>query len=49
MFIYSTENVNYVQRKAAFAFNLVVETLSNDALYPGLVGDKLKFYSYDAY
>lgn len=49
LFIYSTENVNYVQRKAAFQFNLLIETLSNEELYPGLVGNKLRFYSYDAY
>ena len=46
MFVYSTENVNYVQRKAAFQFNLLIETLQN---YPGIVGEKLTFYSYDAY
>lgn len=49
VFIYSTENVNYVQRKQCFQFNLVIETLSNEAIYGDMVGDKLKFYSYDAY
>lgn len=38
-----------MQRKAAFQYNLLVETLSNEALYPGLVGEQLAFYSYDAY
>jgi len=49
MFIYSTENVNYVQRKACFQFNLVIEQLSNEAMYGDMVGRLLKFYSYDAY
>lgn len=47
LFIYSTENANYVQRKAAFQFNLVVEALSNEAWK--IVGDRMNFYSYDAY
>ena len=45
MFIYSSENVNYLQRKVSYQFNLVAETLSKDPK----VGDKVKFYSYDAY
>lgn len=45
MFIYSTENVNYVQRKAAHQFNMVAEMLSKDSSLSG----KIKFYSYDAY
>ena len=49
LFIYSTENVNYIQRKAAFQFNIVVETLSNEALYGPIIGSKINFYSYDAY
>lgn len=49
LFVYSTENVNYVQRKACHQFNLVVETLSNEVLYGDMVGHKLKFYSLDAY
>ena len=49
LFVYSTENVNYVQRKACHQFNLVVETLSNEVLYGDLVGHKLKLYSLDAY
>ena len=49
VFFYSTENVNYVQRKAANQFNLVIETLSSEALYGDMVGHKLKFYSYDVY
>ena len=45
MFIYSTENVNYVQRKAAHQFNMVAEMLSKDSSLSG----KIRFYSYDAY
>ena len=47
--LYSTEVVNYVQRKVAFNYNLVIETLSNEALYGDMVGSKLKFYAYNAY
>ena len=49
VFFYSTENVNYLQRKAAHQFNLVIETLSSEVLYGDMVGHKLNFYSYDAY
>ena len=49
VFFYSTENVNYAQRKACFQFNLVVEQLSNEAIYGDMVGRLVKFYSYDAY
>lgn len=45
LFIYSSENTNYIQRKVCYQFNLVAETLSKDPK----VGDKVKFYSYDAY
>ena len=45
VFLYSTENVNYIQRKAAYQFNLAAETILNT----DKVGDKIKFYSYDAY
>ena len=45
VFVYSTENVNYVQRKAAHQFNLVAETISKDVS----IAHKIKFYSYDAY
>jgi len=47
--VYSTENVNYAQRKACFQYNLVIETLSNEAKFGDMVGQKLKFYAYDAY
>ena len=43
VFLYTTENVNYAQRKIAFQANLVAETLQNHEN----VGDKVKFYSYD--
>mmetsp|Transcript_25747 Transcript_25747/g.34408 ORF Transcript_25747/g.34408 Transcript_25747/m.34408 type:complete len:106 (-) Transcript_25747:326-643(-) len=49
VFVYSSENVNYVQRKACFQYSLVVDTLSNEAQYGDMVGRLLKFYSYDAY
>ena len=43
MFFYTTENVNYAQRKISFQANLVAETLQNH----DKVGEKVKFYSYD--
>ena len=36
---YSTENVNYVQRKACFQYNLVIETLSDSGKYGSMVPD----------
>ena len=45
VFFYSTENVNYLQRKIAFQYNLAAELLSKEEL----VGDKVRFYAYDAY
>ena len=45
IFLYSTENVNYLQRKIAFQYNLAVDTLLKDER----VNDKIHFYAYDAY
>lgn len=45
VFFYSTEEINYLQRKIAFQYNLAVEILSKDERVAG----KVKFYSLDAY
>ena len=43
VFFYSTENINYYQRREAFQVNLVAKTLK---AIPK-VEDKINFYSYD--
>lgn len=43
--VYSSENTNYIQRKVSYQFNLVAETFKKESS----VGEKIKFYSYDAY
>jgi hypothetical protein len=45
--LYSTENINYLQRKACFQFNLAAETLKLDKTYGDLIPNYLKFYAYD--
>lgn len=44
---YSSENINYLQRKACYQFNMLAAILSSEN-YGNLVPDKLKFYSFDA-
>ena len=46
---YTTENINYVQRKACYQYNLVAETFADEALYGDTVPRLLKFYAYDSY
>ena len=45
VFFYSTENLNYLCRKIAFQYNLAADLLTKDER----VGDKVRFYAYDAY
>ena len=43
---YSSENINYLQRKACHNFNIIAGMLSSGS-YGKLVPEKMKFYSYD--
>ena len=47
VFMYSSENINYLQRKACYQVNMLAELLSS-GVYGNLVPNKLKFYAYDA-
>jgi len=44
---YSSENINYLQRKACYQFNMLAGMLSSGQ-YGNLVPSKLRFYAYDA-
>ena len=43
---YSSENINYLQRKACHNYNIIAGMLSSGS-YGNLVPEKMKFYAYD--
>lgn len=47
VFMYSTQDNNYLQRKAAYQFNLAAASLQLNDDYSDLVPNYVKFYAYD--